>query len=125
MYPSATEMDLSLAYPLFFASQGRGHLGGEAYTVAAKVYLSGLGADEYVYVLRVLTQTTGGVLAPPEGVRAGRVGRPRRRGATLRRRERADARSSWTSTGCRSATSRAMTACCRRMRAMRGIRFSI
>ena len=43
-------MDLSLAYPLFFASCGVGTLetaeGRVAYTVTAKVYVSGLGADE-------------------------------------------------------------------------------
>ncbi|CAK9785568.1 hypothetical protein CC85DRAFT_284464 [Cutaneotrichosporon oleaginosum] len=46
MYPSATEMDLSLAYPLYFASLGRGRVDGTDYTVGAKVYFSGLGADE-------------------------------------------------------------------------------
>ncbi|GMK59940.1 hypothetical protein CspeluHIS016_0901570 [Cutaneotrichosporon spelunceum] len=46
MYPSDTEMDLSLAYPLYFASAGHGRVDGEAYTVSAKVYFSGLGADE-------------------------------------------------------------------------------
>ncbi|BEI81784.1 hypothetical protein CcaverHIS002_0209440 [Cutaneotrichosporon cavernicola] len=46
MYPSDTEMDLSLAYPLYFASLGRGRVDGEEYTVTAKVYFSGLGADE-------------------------------------------------------------------------------
>jgi len=40
----------SLAYPLYFASRGHGHLYGQedTYSVKAKVYLSGLGADEYV-----------------------------------------------------------------------------
>ncbi|ORX34782.1 asparagine synthase-domain-containing protein [Kockovaella imperatae] len=49
MYPNATEMDLSLAYPLYFASRGQGHAQAEAYepySTAAKVYISGLGADE-------------------------------------------------------------------------------
>nr|XP_031863485.1 uncharacterized protein CI109_000735 [Kwoniella shandongensis]KAA5530557.1 hypothetical protein CI109_000735 [Kwoniella shandongensis] len=51
MYPSSTEMDLSLAYPLYFASLGHGTVQNEdgtreAYQVNAKVYLSGLGADE-------------------------------------------------------------------------------
>ncbi|KAK8845569.1 hypothetical protein IAR55_006284 [Kwoniella newhampshirensis] len=51
MYPSSTEMDLSLAYPLYFASLGHGSVqqeGGtrQRYHVQAKVYLSGLGADE-------------------------------------------------------------------------------
>lgn len=40
----------SLAYPLYFASRGSGKLatpsGREAYTTAAKVFISGLGADE-------------------------------------------------------------------------------
>lgn len=38
----------SLAFPLYFASRGSGqlHSTGEAYQVKAKVYLSGLGADE-------------------------------------------------------------------------------
>ncbi|AAW46095.1 cytoplasm protein, putative [Cryptococcus deneoformans JEC21] len=51
MYPSVTEMDLSLAYPLYFASLGKGSVVGEdgnkrPYQVKAKVYISGLGADE-------------------------------------------------------------------------------
>ncbi|KIR39870.1 cytoplasmic protein [Cryptococcus deuterogattii 99/473] len=51
MYPSVTEMDLSLAYPLYFASLGKGSVLGEdgnkrPYQVKAKVYISGLGADE-------------------------------------------------------------------------------
>ncbi|ODN76195.1 hypothetical protein L202_06116 [Cryptococcus amylolentus CBS 6039] len=51
MYPSITEMDLSLAYPLYFASLGHGslrHADGTTtpYHVTAKVYISGLGADE-------------------------------------------------------------------------------
>ncbi|WVQ80882.1 hypothetical protein IAT38_002989 [Cryptococcus sp. DSM 104549] len=51
MYPSSTEMDLSLAYPLYFASLGKGYLQSASgkkvpYTVQAKVYISGLGADE-------------------------------------------------------------------------------
>jgi asparagine synthetase B (glutamine-hydrolysing) len=43
-------MDVSLAYPLYFASRGVGVLRDEgrceAYTARAKVFLSGLGADE-------------------------------------------------------------------------------
>ncbi|WVW81812.1 hypothetical protein I302_103809 [Kwoniella bestiolae CBS 10118] len=48
MYPSSTEMDHSLALPLYFASRGIGSLQGseEMYRVKAKVYISGLGADE-------------------------------------------------------------------------------
>lgn len=46
MYPRNTEMDISLAFPLYFASRGVGTLDGELYTVSAKVYFSGLGADE-------------------------------------------------------------------------------
>ncbi|WWC85826.1 uncharacterized protein L201_000693 [Kwoniella dendrophila CBS 6074] len=48
MYPSSTEMDHSLALPLYFASRGNGTLQGsdEPYQVKAKVYISGLGADE-------------------------------------------------------------------------------
>ncbi|WWC66825.1 uncharacterized protein I206_100732 [Kwoniella pini CBS 10737] len=48
MYPSSTEMDHSLALPLYFASRGKGTLHGsdESYHVKAKVYISGLGADE-------------------------------------------------------------------------------
>ncbi|WVF65921.1 hypothetical protein IAT40_000659 [Kwoniella sp. CBS 6097] len=48
MYPSGTEMDLSLALPLYFASRGMGTLecSDEPYRVKAKVYVSGLGADE-------------------------------------------------------------------------------
>ncbi|WVQ62654.1 uncharacterized protein L199_000801 [Kwoniella botswanensis] len=48
MYPSSTEMDQSLALPLYFASQGIGTLqeSNEPYHVKAKVYISGLGADE-------------------------------------------------------------------------------
>ncbi|KAI9635713.1 putative cytoplasm protein [Dioszegia hungarica] len=46
MYPATTEMDLSLAYPLYFASRGIGTLDGVPYTVKSKVYISGLGADE-------------------------------------------------------------------------------
>ncbi|WWD08959.1 hypothetical protein V865_007074 [Kwoniella europaea PYCC6329] len=48
MYPSSTEMDHSLALPLYFASRGIGTVQGsnEPYHVKAKVYISGLGADE-------------------------------------------------------------------------------
>ncbi|WVO16743.1 hypothetical protein L204_104427 [Cryptococcus depauperatus] len=50
MYPNMTEMDLSLAFPLYFAARGLGWLTRQGerkpYTVKAKVYISGLGADE-------------------------------------------------------------------------------
>ncbi|KAJ9101697.1 hypothetical protein QFC21_003035 [Naganishia friedmannii] len=52
MYPSDTEMDLSLALPLWFAARRTGSfqtaLGGplRPYTSAARVLMSGLGADE-------------------------------------------------------------------------------
>lgn len=48
MAPSDSVMDLSLASVLFFASRGVGHLSGstEPYTCSARVYISGLGADE-------------------------------------------------------------------------------
>ncbi|WWC58141.1 uncharacterized protein I303_100676 [Kwoniella dejecticola CBS 10117] len=52
MYPSSTEMDHSLALPLYFASRGYGSVRkegsnhSEPYRVKAKVYISGLGADE-------------------------------------------------------------------------------
>jgi hypothetical protein len=36
----------SLAYPLYFASRGRGTVDGQPYQVDAKVYFSGLGPDE-------------------------------------------------------------------------------
>lgn len=54
IYPHNTEMDLSIAYALYFASRGQG-LGTEAsdadpspmpYSAPARVLLSGLGADE-------------------------------------------------------------------------------
>ncbi|PFH59363.1 hypothetical protein XA68_12471 [Ophiocordyceps unilateralis] len=52
MHPHNTEMDLSIAYALYFAARGQGvcRKGGEAetqeYTSTARVLLSGLGADE-------------------------------------------------------------------------------
>ncbi|GHJ86402.1 hypothetical protein NliqN6_2804 [Naganishia liquefaciens] len=50
MYPSDTEMDLSLALPLWFAARRHGYLDREGsreeYKSEAKVLLSGLGADE-------------------------------------------------------------------------------
>ena len=50
--PHNTEMDLSIAYALYFASRGTGiastnlESGAELYTTPARVLLSGLGADE-------------------------------------------------------------------------------
>ncbi|CAK4033994.1 Asparagine synthetase domain-containing [Lecanosticta acicola] len=52
MHPHNTEMDLSIAYALYFAARGVGCLYNEmasavlSYTTAARVLLSGLGADE-------------------------------------------------------------------------------
>lgn len=50
MHPHNSEMDLSIAYALYFAARGRGIVeqNGEeqAYTTSARVVLSGLGADE-------------------------------------------------------------------------------
>ena len=50
MHPHDTEMDLSIAYALYFASRGRGYiaenLDNVPYTTPARVLLSGLGADE-------------------------------------------------------------------------------
>ncbi|KAJ9122652.1 hypothetical protein QFC24_004080 [Naganishia onofrii] len=52
MYPSDTEMDLSLALPLWFAARRSGSIRSteegpiRPYTSAAKVLMSGLGADE-------------------------------------------------------------------------------
>lgn len=52
MYPHQTEMDLSIAYALYFAARGCGHaldssgLQVDAYRTPARVLLSGLGADE-------------------------------------------------------------------------------
>ena len=51
MYPHNTEMDLSIACALYFAARGQGlvtakdHV-AQVYTTAARVLLSGLGADE-------------------------------------------------------------------------------
>lgn len=48
--PHNTEMDLSIAYALYFASRGIGHLEGQndetVYSSPSRVLLSGLGADE-------------------------------------------------------------------------------
>ncbi|GAB1726117.1 hypothetical protein NU195Hw_g1222t1 [Hortaea werneckii] len=52
MHPHNTEMDLSISYALYFAARGTGTLTSTAeanmkpYTTAARVLLSGLGADE-------------------------------------------------------------------------------
>jgi asparagine synthetase B (glutamine-hydrolysing) len=52
MYPHNTEMDLSIAFALYFASRGSGLASTEQgaepvnYTTPARVLLSGLGADE-------------------------------------------------------------------------------
>lgn len=52
MYPHNTEMDLSIAYALYFAARGTGLAATEkdaepvSYTTPARVLLSGLGADE-------------------------------------------------------------------------------
>ncbi|RMY89480.1 hypothetical protein D0862_10208 [Hortaea werneckii] len=52
MQPHNTEMDLSISYALYFAARGTGSLAPAAepdlkpYTTAARVLLSGLGADE-------------------------------------------------------------------------------
>lgn len=53
MHPHNTEMDLSIAYALYFAARGEGLAqttpetsGAEPYSTAARVLLSGLGADE-------------------------------------------------------------------------------
>lgn len=49
MHPHNTEMDLSIAYALYFASRGAGLVSAdqpEPYTTPARVLLSGLGADE-------------------------------------------------------------------------------
>ncbi|KAI7232523.1 hypothetical protein KC330_g5876 [Hortaea werneckii] len=52
MHPHNTEMDLSISYALYFAARGAGSLISAAepdskpYTTAARVLLSGLGADE-------------------------------------------------------------------------------
>ncbi|KAF2750167.1 hypothetical protein M011DRAFT_438052 [Sporormia fimetaria CBS 119925] len=51
IYPHNTEMDLSIAYALYFASRGSGVVfdsddQATAYTTSAHVLLSGLGADE-------------------------------------------------------------------------------
>ncbi|EMD00977.1 hypothetical protein BAUCODRAFT_118694 [Baudoinia panamericana UAMH 10762] len=53
MHPHNTEMDLSIAYALYFAARGQGYLLPSSpvlekvlYTTSARVLLSGLGADE-------------------------------------------------------------------------------
>ncbi|KAK4634506.1 Asparagine synthetase domain-containing protein, partial [Fulvia fulva] len=52
MHPHNTEMDLSIAFALYFAARGSGKLDGDGsaealtYTTSARVLLSGLGADE-------------------------------------------------------------------------------
>ncbi|KAI1002982.1 Asparagine synthetase domain-containing protein [Podosphaera aphanis] len=52
IHPHNTEMDLSIAYALYFASRGTGvtshdpNISPSAYTTPARVLLSGLGADE-------------------------------------------------------------------------------
>ncbi len=53
IHPHDTEMDLSIAYALYFAARGQGldsQAGisgdGQLYTTPARVLLSGLGADE-------------------------------------------------------------------------------
>lgn len=52
MHPHNTEMDLSIAYALYFAARGQGLCqdssgsGGYSYSTTARVLLSGLGADE-------------------------------------------------------------------------------
>lgn len=52
MHPHHTEMDLSIAYALYFAARGKGFVEAEGlvhsppYTTSARVLLSGLGADE-------------------------------------------------------------------------------
>lgn len=52
IHPHNTEMDLSIAYALYFAARGHGIAsscrspGQESYTTPARVLLSGLGADE-------------------------------------------------------------------------------
>jgi asparagine synthetase B (glutamine-hydrolysing) len=52
IYPHNTEMDLSIAYALYFAARGSGLTATDsgstpmAYTTPARVLLSGLGADE-------------------------------------------------------------------------------
>lgn len=44
--PCTSVMDLSIAAALYFAARAQGHVGGRAYTSSARVFLSGLGADE-------------------------------------------------------------------------------
>ncbi|OQO12240.1 hypothetical protein B0A48_02881 [Cryoendolithus antarcticus] len=46
MHPHNTEMDLSIAYALYFVSRGAGHFDDQPYTTTSRVLLSGLGADE-------------------------------------------------------------------------------
>lgn len=44
--PCTSVMDLSIAAALYFAARAEGHADGAAYTSPARVFLSGLGADE-------------------------------------------------------------------------------
>ncbi|WFC95673.1 hypothetical protein MBRA1_002326 [Malassezia brasiliensis] len=44
--PCTSVMDLSIAAALYFAARAEGHVDGAAYTSPARVFLSGLGADE-------------------------------------------------------------------------------
>lgn len=46
IYPHNTEMDLSIAYALYFAARGVGVCQERPYSTRARVLLSGLGADE-------------------------------------------------------------------------------
>src|SRR5687767_12095733 len=52
IYPHQTEMDMSIAYALYFAARGQGTsqvtptAAPESYSTTARVLLSGLGADE-------------------------------------------------------------------------------
>ncbi|KAJ5168312.1 uncharacterized protein N7482_003906 [Penicillium canariense] len=46
MRPHNTEMDLSIACALYFASRGQGTISASSYITTARVLLSGLGADE-------------------------------------------------------------------------------
>lgn len=46
IYPSESVMDLSIGAALYFAGQAQGHIAGQPYTSPARVFFSGLGADE-------------------------------------------------------------------------------